>query len=194
MALKTHHSAVSRYRTRALALLSATLIMAQLTACAAYRTVTPVGHLPSGTAIATPATATSLARYGRYTLIDMSPDIAQRDLLQQLIDVHVPATASASVGDALRYVLLHSGYRLCDSPDIRDFDSFPLPAAHVHLGPLSLTTTLQLLVGPGWQLESDETTRRVCFSRRESKASEPLPTPISRRNSMSALTAGKTSP
>lgn len=106
----------------------------------------------------------SVARYSRYTLIEMSPDAAQSDLLQQIIDVHVPATASSSVGDTLRYVLLHSGYRLCDNSGIRDFDGFPLPAAHMHLGPLTLASALQLLVGPAWILEIDESERRVCFS------------------------------
>ena len=81
MALHTLRSAVSRYRTRALALLSASLIMAHLTACAAHRTVAPVAHHQSGTTPATPSTPPSQAHYGRYTLIDLSPDVAQRDLL-----------------------------------------------------------------------------------------------------------------
>jgi type IV pili sensor histidine kinase/response regulator len=101
-------------------------------------------------------------------LIEMTPDAAQSDLLQQVVDVRIPAAANTSVGDTLRYVLLHSGYRLCEDHAIGDFDRFPLPAAHMHLGPVPLASALQLLVGRDWQLETDEGSRRVCFSRRDS--------------------------
>lgn len=55
-----------------------------------------------------------VARYGRYTLVELAPEAAQRDLLLQVIDVSMPANLPATVGDALRYVLLRSGYRLCE--------------------------------------------------------------------------------
>jgi type IV pili sensor histidine kinase/response regulator len=84
--------------------------------------------------------------------------------MQQLVDIHVPATEASSVGDTLRYVLLHSGYRLCDDPTMHALDDFPLPAAHIHLGPLPLASTLQLLVGREWELRVDEGDRRVCFA------------------------------
>jgi type IV pili sensor histidine kinase/response regulator len=106
-----------------------------------------------------------LTHYSRYTLIDMAPEASQSDLLQQVVDVRIPATATSSVGDTLRYVLLHTGFRLCEDPVVRDFDGFPLPAAHMHLGPLPLATVLQLLVGRSWALEIDESNRRICFSR-----------------------------
>ncbi|HXR89918.1 MAG TPA: hypothetical protein VN750_06500, partial [Steroidobacteraceae bacterium] len=41
-----------------------------------------------------------------------------------------------------------------------------------HLGPLALESALRILAGPGWKLEVNELTRRVCFL----PASPPSPT------------------
>ena len=69
-----------------------------------------------------------VARYGRYTLVEMVPEPAQRDLLRQVIEISIPPTLDASVGDALRHVLLRTGYRLCDAPDAASLFTLPLPA------------------------------------------------------------------
>ncbi|HCF7114121.1 TPA: hypothetical protein NIJ28_006258, partial [Pseudomonas aeruginosa] len=47
-----------------------------------------------------------VARYGRYTLVELVPEPAQRDLLQQAVEVSIPPMLDASVGDAMRHVLL----------------------------------------------------------------------------------------
>jgi hypothetical protein len=47
-----------------------------------------------------------VARYGRYTLVELVPEPAQRDLLQQVAEVSIPPMLDASVGDAMRHVLL----------------------------------------------------------------------------------------
>ena len=110
---------------------------------------------------------TPVIRYGRYTLVELAPDAAQRDLMLQVIDITVPAMANDSVGEAVRYVLLRSGYQLCDDRDeTRALDTLPLPAAHNHLGPITLHDALQTLVGPAWDLQVDDADRRVCFARR----------------------------
>jgi type IV pili sensor histidine kinase/response regulator len=106
-------------------------------------------------------------RYGRYTLAELAPDSAQQDLMLQVIDVTVPATLTATVGDALRYVLLRSGYQLCESNGpFESLEALPLPAAHLHLGPLKLHDALQVLAGSAWQLEVNQAARRVCFTQR----------------------------
>ncbi|CAM8846123.1 Integrating conjugative element protein pill, pfgi-1 [Burkholderia pseudomallei] len=104
-------------------------------------------------------------RYGRYTLIELVPDDGQRDLMRQVIDVTLPAAAHATVGDALHYVLRRSGYRLCDAHTdaVAVLLTLPLPAAHEHLGPITLREALQLLAGPRWTLLVDDETREVCF-------------------------------
>ena len=98
-------------------------------------------------------------RQSRYTLIELRPE-----LQQQIIDLRIPASASTTVGDAMRYVLRYSGYRLCEGdPALATLWTLPLPAAHLQLGPLPLNQTLQLLAGSAWRLSVDERTRQVCF-------------------------------
>ena len=113
-------------------------------------------------------------RYGRYTLVELVPEPAQGDLLQQTVEVSIPPTLDANVGDAMRHVLLRSGYRLCDAaaaaalyalPLPAALYALPLPAAHLRLGPLVLRDALLTLAGPAWDLWVDDLTRQVCFSR-----------------------------
>lgn len=106
-----------------------------------------------------------VARYGRYTLIELVSQPAQRDLLQQAVEITIPPTLDATVGDAMRHVLLRSGYRLCDGTEAAALYALPLPAAHLHLGPLLLRDALLVLAGPAWALSVDDRTREVCFNR-----------------------------
>lgn len=106
-----------------------------------------------------------VARYGRYTLIELVPQPAQRDLLQQAVEITIPPTLDATVGDAMRHVLLRSGYRLCDGTEAAALYTLPLPAAHLHLGPLLLRDALLVLADPAWALSVDDRTREVCFNR-----------------------------
>ena len=113
-----------------------------------------------------------VVRYSRYTLVELTPEIAQHDLMLQVIDVSMPATLPATVGDALRYVLLRSGYTLCETePETATLYGLPLPAAHLQLGPLFLRDALLTLTGSAWKLKVDDIARRVCFTQR----SEALP-------------------
>ncbi|MBO7795426.1 PilL N-terminal domain-containing protein [Burkholderia pseudomallei] len=138
-----------------------------VTACA---TSAPPATLPPSTPITTHEPASSPAipvvRYGRYTLIELMPDDGQRDLMQQIIDLTIPSASQVTVGDALHYVLRRSGYRLCDerADTVAVLYALPLPAAHEHLGPITLRDALQLLAGPRWTLHVDDETREVCFT------------------------------
>ncbi|HGW5375681.1 TPA: PilL N-terminal domain-containing protein [Pseudomonas aeruginosa] len=107
-----------------------------------------------------------VARQGRYTLVELAPAAAQRDLLLQVIDVSMPADAHASVGDGLRHVLKRSGYRLCDDTSAtRELYLLPLPLAHQRLGPMTLRDALLTLAGPAWAMRADDRVRRICFDR-----------------------------
>ena len=112
-----------------------------------------------------------VARYGRYTLVEMVPEPAQRDLLRQVIEISIPRTLDASVGDALRHVLLRTGYRLCDAPDAASLFTLPLRDA------------LLVLAGSAWELSVDDASRSVCFTRaaasRSASASPAPATPSS---------------
>jgi len=133
-------------------------------------------------AIAEPATgadvsgsAVPVVRYSRYTLVELVPEPAQRELMRQVIEVTIPPSFDASVGDALRHVLLRTGYRLCDAAEAAPLYAFPLPAAHLRLGPLPLRDALLALAGPAWELLIDDGTRLVCFQRRANSAAAPVP-------------------
>ncbi|MBF3412633.1 PilL N-terminal domain-containing protein [Burkholderia pseudomallei] len=138
-----------------------------VTACATSAQPTT---LPPSTPITTrePASTPTIpvVRYGRYTLIDLVPDDGQSDLMQQVIELTIPSAANATVGDALHYVLRRSGYRLCDerADTTAVLYALPLPAAHEHLGPITLRDALQLLAGPRWTLLVIDETREVCFA------------------------------
>ena len=107
-----------------------------------------------------------VVRYGRYTLVELAPTSAQRDLLLQTIDVSMPEDARATVGDGLRHVLKRSGYQLCETAHaVIELYALPLPAAHLHLGPMSLRDALLTLVGPAWGPHANDRTRQVCFER-----------------------------
>ena len=116
-------------------------------------------------------------RYGRYTLVELVPQSAQRDLMQQVVEVAIPSTLDANVGDAMRHVLLRSGYRLCDSAKAMTLYALPLPAAHLRLGPLVLRDALLTLAGPAWDLSVDDVARQVCFQRRAAATNSAIPAP-----------------
>lgn len=103
-------------------------------------------------------------RYGRYTLVELRPQADPKDLFLQTIDVDFPGAWVTSVADALRYVLLRSGYRLCESTaNSADFQSLPLPAAHQKLGPMVLRDAVQVLIGSAWSIQVDEKLREICL-------------------------------
>ena len=108
---------------------------------------------------------TPVVRYGRYTLIELVSEPAQRDLMRQVVEVVIPPSLDTNVGDALRHVLRRSGYRLCDTADATALYALPLPAAHLHLGPLMLRDALLTLAGPAWDVSVDDGSRQVCFRR-----------------------------
>lgn len=110
-----------------------------------------------------------IVRYGRYTLVELAPTAAQRDLLLQIVDFNLPEDTNALVGDGLRQVLKRSGYRLCQTtPTNTDFFALPLPEAHRRLGPMTLRDALLTLAGPAWELQAFETTRVICFTNPQS--------------------------
>lgn len=129
-------------------------------------TQAPTSHEQFQMSMADAGTSTnlvSIVRRGRYTLVELLPESAQRDLMQQVVEVTIPPMLDASVGDAMRHVLKHSGYQLCEAPETVTLHALPLPAAHLRLGPLALRDALLTLAGPAWEMVVDDTSRQVCF-------------------------------
>ncbi|MFV0277317.1 MAG: PilL N-terminal domain-containing protein [Parahaliea sp.] len=125
----------------------------------------PAGPQAEATPPPVPGDWLPVARYGRYTLVELAPQAAQSNLLLQMVDRSLPSTADATVGDGLRQVLQRSGYVLCDGdPQVASLYELPLPAAHLQLGPMFLHDALLTLAGPAWELQVDHRTRQVCFT------------------------------
>lgn len=110
-----------------------------------------------------------VVRYDRYTLVSTRPADAQRDPLNQIIDVRIPAGVVSTVGQGVRYLLLDSGYSLCsaDSSVFTELLNQPLPGVQRNLGPVRLSEGLQILAGPAWRLHVDDVNREVCFVLRD---------------------------
>ncbi|EHA8879365.1 hypothetical protein JHW06_004905, partial [Salmonella enterica subsp. enterica serovar Infantis] len=78
-----------------------------------------------------------VTREGRYTLVSVKSADAQREPLNQLIDITMPVSLVNSVGDGFRYLLFQSGYSLCGryGADFAELLNRPLPAIQRRLGP-----------------------------------------------------------
>ncbi|ENE9155741.1 TcpQ domain-containing protein [Salmonella enterica subsp. enterica serovar Kiambu] len=110
-----------------------------------------------------------VTRSGRYTLVSVKSADAQREPLNQLIDITMPGQLVNSVGDGFRYLLFQSGYSLCGryGADFAELLKRPLPAVQRKIGPMRLSEALQIVAGPAWRMSVDEVNREVCFVLRD---------------------------
>ena len=104
----------------------------------------------------------------RYSLLAATPTEAQAELLATTMAVRFPNRIQ-TVGEAVRYLLQRSGYRLATSesigPDTVALFTLPLPAVHRNLGPMTLRDALETLAGPAFHLVQDPVHRLVTFER-----------------------------
>lgn len=104
-------------------------------------------------------------REGRYRIVSTKPSAEQRDLLSQIIQFEAQVI-HATVKSALDVVVNGSGYRVCSAAPGSSIDTLynlPLPQAHRKIGPVTLRNALQVLAGPAYSVEVDETRRGICF-------------------------------
>ena len=105
---------------------------------------------------------------GRYSLFAATPTQAQAELLATTMTVRFPNRIQG-VGEAVRYLLQRSGYRLANieaiGPDTAALFTLPLPEVHRSLGPMMLRDALETLAGPAFQLVQDPVHRLVAFER-----------------------------
>jgi len=108
------------------------------------------------------------SQVGRYSLLAATPTEAQAELLATTMTVRFPARVQ-TVGEAVRYLLQRSGYRLATAesigPDTVALFTLPLPAVHRNLGPMTLRDALETLAGPALHLVQDPGHRLVTFER-----------------------------
>ncbi|PJG82769.1 hypothetical protein [Caviibacterium pharyngocola] len=134
-----------------------------------------------------------IVRYGRYTLVSVSPELGQRYLLDQLVTVNVPQrnrkVFNATVEQGLQATLKNTGLSLCAGftpttpSEVPTLFSRSLPQIHYQFGPMKLREALQMLAGPAYELTLNDIQRIVCFKPRaviydqpESKAVEMITT------------------
>ncbi len=117
------------------------------------------------------ASRIEVMRGGRYALVTANATRQQRDLLEQFVDVSIPASVNPTVEDGLRYILQHTGYALCvpQGPAQRILYSRPLPAAHFRLGPMPLREALQVLAGRAFEVQADPIARMICYQVRDQR-------------------------
>ncbi|HFW3715114.1 TPA: TcpQ domain-containing protein [Salmonella enterica subsp. enterica serovar 6,7:y:-] len=110
-----------------------------------------------------------VTRSGRYTLVNVKSADAQREPLNQLIDITMPGQLVNTVGDGFRYLFFQSGYALCGryGADFAELLNRPLPAVQRKIGPMRLSEALQVVAGPAWRMSVDEVNREVCFVLRD---------------------------
>lgn len=106
-------------------------------------------------------------RVGRYTTVAATPDSAEADPLATVIRIHIPRERVVTVGDAVNYVLLRTGYHLAPSEAIneeaRAILALPLPEIHRSLGPYTVSTALSVLLGRPFELVQDPARREISY-------------------------------
>ena len=112
---------------------------------------------------------------GRYATVPASPTQEQVQLLSAIVDMAFPASV-ITIGQAVRYLLQPSGYRLspqgASEPVRETLLNLPLPEPHRGLGAMPLKTALETLAGPAFRLVEDPVHRLVSFERCEVRGHE----------------------
>ncbi|MDE0310052.1 MAG: TcpQ domain-containing protein [Acidiferrobacterales bacterium] len=98
----------------------------------------------------------------RYTVYAYTAESNEEDLLSTIVETTFPARI-ATVGSAIDYVLLRSGYRHVPTDAVSDALLLTLPQVHRSIGPVDTRTALQTLIGSSWNLLEDQTKRVIWF-------------------------------
>ena len=100
-------------------------------------------------------------RLARYTTAAPHSDPHALSPLATVVHITLPRDVT-QVGEALRYLLLRTGFALGDL-DARALEllSLPLPQNHRQLGPAPVRDLLEVLVGPPYLVAEDPVRRRV---------------------------------
>jgi conjugative transfer region protein (TIGR03748 family) len=114
-----------------------------------------------------PAIAGEVTQINRYATVAHKPLPAQVNPLKAVQQIHFPQ-AVKTVGEAVNYWLLHSGFHLISAEkqteNLKQVLSAPLPQVDRTLGPLSVEAGLLVLVGQGdFMLKTNAFTREINF-------------------------------
>lgn len=130
--------------------------------------------ITSNVALAAPQSATprkTVTQIDRYSIVVVAPTAGQRDLLAETTAISIPNDIE-NLGDALRWLLRDSGYRLADdrvlSDDVHAMLTLPLPAAHRQFEAMPLRVVVELIVGSAFHIVQDPIHRLLAFERCDS--------------------------
>lgn len=130
----------------------------------AWRTLTTASLLSCCTAFAQQVPD---VRLSRYTTTSAAPEIAQLDPMEAVVQIGFPRANVQSVGDAIAYLLLRTGYRLAPQEEAdahtKAVVAMPLPEVHRRLGPYSVRTALSVLLGRPFVVSVDPMQRLVSY-------------------------------
>ncbi|MCX4030191.1 LysM peptidoglycan-binding domain-containing protein [Endozoicomonas sp. SM1973] len=111
--------------------------------------------------------ADKVVRLDRYTLQKAEPTADQQHLLSVMVNMRFPSQVK-TVGDALEWVLMRSGYRLEQpsehNPYLFSLYSLKLPSIHRRIGPATLEDVLNVLAGDGYQLAINPVIREIGYT------------------------------
>ena len=110
---------------------------------------------------------TDQVQVGRYTTQSAQPTAELAEPLSVNAQLNFPRQTVSTVGQALDYTLIRTGYRMVDpmalSDQARSFLNLPLPESQRRMGPYSVRTILQILLSQTWTLNTDAISRQVWF-------------------------------
>jgi conjugative transfer region protein (TIGR03748 family) len=129
----------------------------------------PVQPVQAPSRLMPPATKPSAAglQVARYTTLAPMPSEADADPLAVVVKVHFPRQAVQTVGDAVRHLLLRTGFQLADADRLderaRAVLAMRLPDSQRVLGPYRVETMLGVLLGRPFRVVADAATRTVSY-------------------------------
>ena len=113
-------------------------------------------------------------RLARYTVAEPAPAAAVVDPLAVVATVHFPREGVRTVGDAVGYLLLRTGYRLASAdPAATALLALPLPESHRVLGPYPARAILQVLLGDPYDVKASPVDRTLAIALRDSNSADP---------------------
>lgn len=114
-----------------------------------------------------PALAQNETQVGRYTTQVTLPAEADVNPMAVIAKVHFPRQVVTTVGDAVRYMLIRTGYQLAPEetldPRVRQVFALRLPDHQRVLGPYRVDATLSVLMGQPFKLVTDPVSRTVTY-------------------------------
>lgn len=103
---------------------------------------------------------------GRYSTVKPVATPQQIDLLSVVFSMPFNKQIN-TVGEAIEFILLRSGYRLApreaSDPNVGILLEQPLPFIHRKIGPITIENALKALAGNAWNLVVDPVNRYVSF-------------------------------